>query len=460
LQLSATVALMSVESTAPAANWQSLLDLEEAKRPLAVAFDVAKRLADPQVVERAVASARANTTEPQSIHWHPPSIAQGDAGIALMFGCFDACFPDQGWDQLAHQSVERAVSGAENFNALSGGLFEGLSGAAFTVAYLSRSGRRYRKLLDHLHECVIQRARAECVAFDQTLSSGPVPFSAWDVISGLSGAAVYLLTRGDEITLTEILKRLVALCEDADGLPRWFTPPEVSGPWMHRTYPEGHLNCGLAHGIPGPLAILSLSLREGIAVPGIESAIDRIAEWVSHHSVKDAWGINWPSAVPVIRREGGISAAGLDGLPATHAGWCYGSPGVARSLWWAGLARGNAAYCDLAIEAMRAVMRRTSEARGLRSPALCHGFAGLLCFTLRFAQDVPDPDIAAFGKTLVQTVVDLHEPDTLLGYRTTGPGGGRIEQAGLLDGAPGVAMALLAASTPQAPVWDRLFLLS
>ena len=40
------------------------------------------------------------------------------------------------------------------------------------------------------------------------------------------------------------------------------------------------------------------------------------------------------------------------------------------------------------------------------------------------------------------------------------PRGGRIDQAGLLDGAPGIAMALLAAATPQPPNWDRLFLLS
>ena len=55
---------------------------------------------------------------------------------------------------------------------------------------------------------------------------------------------------------------------------------------------------------------------------------------------------------------------------------------------------------------------------------------------------------------------NMHEPETLLGYRTTEPGGGRIDQAGLLDGAPGIAMALLAATTDQAPGWDRIFLLS
>jgi hypothetical protein len=35
-----------------------------------------------------------------------------------------------------------------------------------------------------------------------------------------------------------------------------------------------------------------------------------------------------------------------------------------------------------------------------------------------------------------------------------------VDQPGLLDGAPGVILALLAASTDVEPIWDRLFLLS
>jgi hypothetical protein len=39
-------------------------------------------------------------------------------------------------------------------------------------------------------------------------------------------------------------------------------------------------------------------------------------------------------------------------------------------------------------------------------------------------------------------------------------GGRRVDNPGLLDGAPGVALALLAACCPAEPTWDRLFLLS
>jgi hypothetical protein len=447
-------------SAEPTTRWQPLYKPLRARRVLTLALDIARRLADPGVIEQAVISARAGTTEPASIYWHPYGVAQGDAGLALMYGCFDACFPDQGWDSVAHQWIERASRGAEAAERLPGGLFEGLSGLAFTVDFLSRDGRRYRNLLEHLHDCVVQDVRTQCEALDDGLATGTVSFSAWDAIAGLTGMGAYLLRRRDHVNVVPIIDRLVALSHDSQGLPHWHTSPALSSAWMLDAYPEGHLNCGLAHGIPGPLALLSLAALEGVAVPGLEEAIDRIAGWLSRHCVNDAWGVNWPSAVPLVRQADRLSAGTCEGLAGTHAGWCYGSPGVARALWLAGRARGNAAHNALALDAMRAVMHRPHAARGLSSPALCHGLAGLLCITLRFRQEAPDAGFTNFGRTVLRQIEEMHEPETLLGYRTTEPGGGRIDQAGLLDGAPGIAMALLAAATTQPPTWDRLFLLS
>ena len=86
--------------------------------------------------------------------------------------------------------------------------------------------------------------------------------------------------------------------------------------------------------------------------------------------------------------------------------------------------------------------------------------AGLLCIPLRFRQETADDDFSSFGRALLAELEGMYEPESLLGFRTSGPTGGRIDQAGLLDGAPGIAMALLAASTDHPPTWDRLFLLS
>ena len=57
-------------------------------------------------------------------------------------------------------------------------------------------------------------------------------------------------------------------------------------------------------------------------------------------------------------------------------------------------------------------------------------------------------------------VLSAHEPDSLLGYRNVEPGDIKVDHPGLLDGAPGVALALLSAGADDDPAWDRLFLLS
>ena len=109
---------------------------------------------------------------------------------------------------------------------------------------------------------------------------------------------------------------------------------------------------------------------------------------------------------------------------------------------------------------MDAVYRRPIAVRNIDSPTFCHGVAGLLQITLRFANDTALPVFAEAAVDLVEQLHSAYESDSLLGYRNWEPGGARVDQPGLLDGAPGVMLTLLAASTDVEPAWDRAFLLA
>jgi hypothetical protein len=61
---------------------------------------------------------------------------------------------------------------------------------------------------------------------------------------------------------------------------------------------------------------------------------------------------------------------------------------------------------------------------------------------------------------LVQQLLDSYQPESLLGFRHLETRDNQMDQPGLLEGAPGVALALLASATSAEPTWDRLFLLS
>jgi hypothetical protein len=223
-----------------------------------------------------------------------------------------------------------------------------------------------------------------------------------------------------------------------------------------RLYPNGNLNCGLAHGIPGPLALMALALRSGVVEEGLKEAIDQVVSWLGQNRVDDAWGVNWPQVVSLA--PAGASSPPVD--PPSPSAWCYGSPGVARALWLAGEAMDHPGYRELAVEAMEAVYRRPLRERGIDSPTFCHGVAGLLQITLRFARDTGLASFAEAASTLSEQLLSLYDPDSLLGYYSLEPGGQRVDQPGLLDGAPGVVLVLLAAATDVEPTWDRLFLLA
>jgi hypothetical protein len=440
-----------------APSWRSVLAPDVRADAVAVAYDVAGRASDPARVAAALAAAGDQTHYPTSLRWQPYEVAQGDAGLALLCSSVDACLPGKGWDEVAHGFLTAAAYAAERPPQPPPGLFVGLSGIAFAAEALSENGTRYQRLLASLDEALAPAA----AALGERLRSGssPGPVSDFDLIAGASGIGAYLLRRDTHRVLPEVLTGLVSLAEPRDGPPRWMTPPHLLGDSsMLRQYPGGNLNCGLAHGIPGPLALLALALRQGVSVPGQEEAVRRLADWLVGHRADDRWGVNWPNAVPVA----GPGERVLDSsrLPPSRSAWCYGSPGVARALWLAGDALDDAGLRELAVEGMLAVSRRPIPERRIESPTFCHGVAGLLQVVVRFAHDTGLPAFSAAATELVDQLLGAYEPQRPLGFASLEPGANPVDRAGLLDGAPGVAMALLAAATDTEPTWDRLFLLS
>lgn len=392
-------------------------------------------------------------------------MAQGYAGLALLCAQLDKCFPNEGWDGVGREHLASAARDAEKHKLLPLGLFSGLAGVAFAAWEMSREGSRYGRLLHTLDEALLARATR---AARYLRGAAVVSVSQFDVISGLSGVGAYLLTRmggpRHAACVREVLSTLVELLAPRTGLPRWYTPhEELYDDGARAVYPFGNLNCGLAHGVPGPLALLSIAYAKGVRVNGMEMAITRTADWLCAARWDDEWGINWPTAIAVQPGSNGAPTTverrpGFDGP--SRCAWCYGAPGVARALWLAGEALDCAGYRDIGIDAMRAVFRRPVHVRRIDSPSFCHGVAGLLQIALRFRNDSKVEVFEEGCRELVEQILRHYQPQSLLGYRHIENGAHEIDQPGLLDGTPGIALVLLASSTPVSPDWDRIFLLS
>jgi hypothetical protein len=422
---------------------------------------IATRAADHGLLGAAATAAAGQTQYPRSAHWDPPSVAQGNAGQAMMCAYLDQCFPGEGWDRVGHDHLTRAVRAAEERGVSSPSSFGGLSGMALAATMLAQDGRRYRRLRRTLDARLVP----DVLSAARALAASPVgmPVSRFDLISGLSGMTTYLLSSSDsaqaDLALKSAMQSLTTLGHPVDGLPRWYTPAHL----MHDQgladqYPYGNLNLGLAHGIPGPLAVLALCVLHGHESEGVRSTIHTFASLVMALRCDDQWGVNWPTVVDV-RRLDGRDVAGSRCEPSRDA-WCYGSPGVARALWLAGRALGDEAMQQLAIDAMVAVYRRPPAMRRIDSPTFCHGVAGLLQITIRFAAETGMPLFEDAAEELTGQVLASCDPGRLLGVANIEPAGNLVDQPGLLDGATGVGMALLAAGTGVEPAWDRLFALA
>lgn len=417
--------------------------------------NAAHRIGDKEAIEAAKAAAARQTAYPDSIHWQGYSIAQGFSGLAIASAYFGAYFPNDDWENIGHRYLLQAVRSWEESRGRPLGLFAGLSGVAFAADSLSKGGTRYGKLLAKIDNHLSPGVAAEC---DKLRQQGPgCSVSQFDVISGLAGIGVYLMNRRQNADLVaaleSVLKTFVHLSGEAAGRPRWHSPPALLDKNMLERFPAGNINLGLAHGISGPLTLMSKALNSGVSVEGLEESVDRIAQCLCAAQLNDEGGVGWPDAVSLVND--GNQRSLLSNRPA----WCYGSAGVARALWIAGAALGKVQYQELALRAMEAAYARLKAGPTNLPATFCHGLSGLLQITLRFQHDTGLEVFSREADILADQILLTYDPKTPLGFYCVEPGNHRVDNPGLLDGAPGVVMTLLAATGSAEPVWDRLFLI-
>lgn len=297
---------------------------------------------------------------------------------------------------MADGYLAAAVRGSAHTSPRTHGLFSGLGGLSFAATTLQRPWPP---------GCLTAAATHARLPADSTNRR------TLDLISGLTGTGACLLSHIDDPQRAAILRTILTTLSSTPPLP----------------------DHGIAHGTAGLLALLSLALQAGIEVPNQRDAVQRLATALTAARTEDPWGTNWPA-------------------PPSYPGhargsWCQGSPGIARALWLAGTALDDQALRELACAALKAALRRPASERRIDTTAgLCHGLAGLLQITLRFAHDTADPAFQAAADTLVGQLLALRDP--------------ALQQAGFLQGAAGAVLALLAATTTQPPMWDRALLLA
>lgn len=286
----------------------------------------------------------------------------------------------------------------------------------------------------------------------------------YDLITGLVGMGVYALERlprpAAQQCLEAILDRLDERAERGPQGTTWHTPPAHLPPHQLVSHPGGHYNLGLAHGVPGVVGLLGAMWAAGVARARVAPLLEQTVAWLLSRALPPGLGARYGWA------EGVGAGPGIDRTP-TRSAWCYGDPGVAAALLLAGRATGNARWIDEARALALGIAARPEADAGVLDAGLCHGSAGLGHVLYRMYRATGEPALAEAARAWLARTLDMRAPEltpNVAGFRSRGADAqgeiGWEADPGLLTGAAGVALALLAGLGHVPPDWDRVLLLS
>ncbi|MEO3797735.1 lanthionine synthetase C family protein [Nonomuraea sp. B10E15] len=345
-------------------------------------------------------------------------LSEGALGVALLH-------IERGDVASARMQLRQAVAGGVSAGG-NASLFHGAPALEFV---LGRAGLADRAVRDAVDRVVVARLAAA----HRRQASGALPHLAeFDLIRGLTGLGALLLARdGDSPLLKEVLAYLVCLCQpvrmEGRKLPGWWSD---RGPADEELI-GGHGNNGVAHGIAGPLAVLSFAVRCGVQVPGQHDAIEVCVRWLDRYgccywTTRDQLSAPEPPKPQVARPS-----------------WCYGELGIARAQQLAGIALGDPARRLAAENAVVGALTDRARLGRVTDASLCHGWAGLLTIARAVASDSAAPGrysplIEELNKSLT---IDLD----------------RLSKPGFMEGRAGAQLALDGTNTTG---WTRALLIT
>jgi hypothetical protein len=296
----------------------------------------------------------------------------------------------------------------------------------------------------------------------------------YDPISGLTGLCVVALQNhhlGESRSfLDKCLKLCIAFTEELligpYKVPGWYVPRHYQFTEQDKSnYPRGNFNLGLAHGIPSVLALLSLAYLQGVILEGQKEAIQKIAAWIQAKRKSVEGCVYWESRCS-FEEEVYKSSSLFTESPVE--GWCYGTPGVARTLYLAGKALNSAELKKFAFEAFLGTFSRIDVKTHYSSPTFCHGLSGMLTLSRLMARDSESAKLEKWNDQIEKHLISQYQPSSSFGFKEIELDFFQVENKtpkirerdniGILSGSAGILLALLSKNMKSLP-WAKIFLI-
>ena len=395
-------------------SWRPLLAGAHAEQASAVAAEIAAAVAPRMLAPDA-----------------PPGLDRGIAGVALLVAEIERSGIAVNGLPASHELLRAAVARSRE-RPLSPDLWSGAAGLAFAVTRIRGPGPSAGA-----DRALVAWARRR-------------PQEQFDLIMGVTGAGVQALEllpdpRGAEL-LAAVVDALAHSAERDGGGLAWRQPLRAGDP-------RRPLDAGVAHGTPGVAAFLAGAVVSGRAPAGARELLEGALAWTLSQ-----------------RLRGSVSSLPYDveaGAPAEPArlAWCYGDAGGALAVIQAADALDDADGRRAGEEMAASAAERDPSLSGVVDAGLCHGAAGLGHLFGRLLALTGDEACARAAPMWLDRTIEMRQDGVeVAGFPAHVPDDdgewGPEADPGLLGGAAGVGLALLAACRPEDPSWDRVLLAS
>lgn len=367
-----------------------------------------------------------------------PTLASGAAGTALFWSYYGASTDDETAYARAERLLDRVCTMVP---VLDTSLYSGWAGVGWVFEHLAPA----EDSSDDHPNTEIDTELANALSVERWTGD-------YDLISGLTGVALYALERLPRSSAVAALDRIVTYLEQTashrDTGLTWHTRPELLPDWYRPRAPDGWDNLGVAHGVPGTINVLARIARCQMLATRARALLDGAVSWMLAQRLDDADAC-YPAS---------LSATGVRASPARSA-WCYGDPGIAATLLGAARLAGVPAWEAAALEIAHIAAAREIGRCGVQDAALCHGAFGLAHIFSRLCNATGDEGLRyAAANWLEQGLAFRRVGEPLAGFPRYRHGAW-LPAAGLLTGVAGIGLALLAAVSDVEPKWDRILLL-
>jgi lantibiotic biosynthesis protein len=394
---------------------------------------------------------------------------------SLLYGYLALTHNDLIWANRTTECLNFAIEKASGRSEYLG-LFGGVAGLGWIVEHLSRVLQQVSanqsevdaSAEDETEELIVGQVEIEEeVDLNSDVDAAILcnlprvsPETPYDLISGLVGFGVYFLERLPKPSAVDgirgVIDQLEAIAQRTDQGITWYSGPDLLPEWQRKLCPNGYYNLGVAHGIPGVIHFLS----EVYAANMPES--DRAYKLLES-------SMNWFLAQ--VRPAGSASRFSAWLIPGedssdSRMAWCYGDLGILSVLLQVARRTNRSDWRRFANEVLDHCLAWPEDKTGVADAPLCHGAVGVAHIFNRIYQQEGDKRCRDAAVQWYERAMAMRQPGSGIGgyFTLTRPVPSEpiVWEASpaFLDGASGVALALLAAVTPVEPEWDRMLLIS